>query len=70
MSLKDLMNSLGYNQIVDKATLSTILLHYLLFYLGVYLIKYLFKQSLCNNLQNKVIPVYYLDDDAVQIAIQ
>ena len=61
MPLKHLMNTHGYFQIVDVATFILS---------GSLLDQVLVKQSLCNNVQNKVIPVYYSDHDAVKIIIQ
>ena len=61
MSLKHLMNSHGYIQIVGKATFISS---------GSLLDQVFVKQSLCNNAQNKVIPVYYSDHDALKITIQ
>lgn len=55
------MNSYGYIQIVGKATFISS---------GSLLNQVFVKQSLCNNAQNKVIPVYYSDHDALQITIQ
>ena len=61
MSLKHLMNSHGYIQIIDKAT----------FISSESLLDQVFaKKSLCNNMESKVIPVYYSDHDAVKITIQ
>lgn len=61
MSLKRLMNSHGYIQIVDKSTFISS---------GSLLDQVFVKQSLCDKVQNKVISVYYSDHDAVKITIQ
>lgn len=62
MSLKHLMNSHGYIQIiVDKATFISS---------GSLLDQVFVKQSVCNNVQNKVIPVCYSDHDTIKITIQ
>ena len=61
VSLKNLMNSYGYLQIVDKPTfLST----------GTLLDQVFVKQSLCSSIETEIILVYYSDHDAVKIVIQ
>ena len=59
--LKHLMNTHGYIQIVEEATFISS---------GSLLDQVFVKQRLCNSVQNKVIPVYYSDHDAVKITIQ
>ena len=61
MSLKRLMNSHGYIQIVDQPTFISS---------GSLLDQVFAKQSLCDKVQNIVIPVYHSDHDAVKITIQ
>lgn len=61
MSLKQLMNSYCYTQIVNSPTFISA---------GTLLDQIFVNQNLLNTTQNKVISVYYSDHDAVKIVIQ